>query len=331
MKQRQEIMEKNLKPKDKYLFLRISRNRLPFPINQTNSSVRRMETKKRSVQWKKNFFQSCQRRRRKKETKNSQEESKLDHRGGWKIDRRGEEISTRGGVGYQNSGRGGGGGCSNGGNNGKAKRKRRGEGGGGERKKERKKKKHTSCWRSVSRMASTPYISIDIYVYTCIEARLSTGSYFPVRQRVVVLVWSSRPVQLLMYSPTRITSSSLAHFSHFKCPLSFIFSLSFPSLDPLPALLPRALARSLSYAHHIYHTFYALWYHSLVLFDRFSPLLRPYTHATSPTRSLSLSIYVFIYIYIYIYVYPLLCYADLPDWLDCAFTSASKLPRLRSL
>lgn len=110
-----------------------------------------------------------------------------------------------------------------------------------------KKKERTSCWRSVSRMASTPYISIDIYVYTCIGARLSTGSYFPVRQRVVVLVWSSRPVQLLMYSPTRITSSSLAHFSHFKCPLSFIFSLSFP-------LFSRSLTRDRARTHHIRFT-----------------------------------------------------------------------------
>lgn len=105
------------------------------------------------------------------------------------------------------------------------------------RKKGKKRRKNrTSCWRSVSRMASTPYISIDIYVYTCIGARLSTGSYFPVRHRVVVLVWSSRPVQLLMYSPTRITSSSLAHFSHFKCPLSFIFSLSYALAGALSLL-----------------------------------------------------------------------------------------------
>lgn len=106
---------------------------------------------------------------------------------------------------------------------------------------DRRKKNRTSCRRSVSRMASTPYISIDIYVYTCIGAQLSTGSYFPVRHRVVVLVWSSRPVQLLMYSPTRITSSSLAHFSHFKCPLSFIFS---PSSDlPSLSLPPRTASR----------------------------------------------------------------------------------------
>lgn len=107
------------------------------------------------------------------------------------------------------------------------------------------KAKKTYVMRSVSRMASTPYISIDIYVYTCIGARLSTGSYFPVRQRVVVLVWSSRPVQLLMYSPTRITSSSLAHFSHFKCPLSFIFSLSFP-------LFSRSLTRDRARVRIIY-------------------------------------------------------------------------------
>lgn len=107
------------------------------------------------------------------------------------------------------------------------------------------RRKKTYVMRSVSRMASTPYISIDIYVYTCIGARLSTGSYFPVRQRVVVLVWSSRPVQLLMYSPTRITSSSLAHFSHFKCPLSFIFSLSFP-------LFSRSLSRDRARVRIIY-------------------------------------------------------------------------------
>lgn len=196
-------------------------------------------------------------------------------------------------AGYQNSGRG-----DAVGNNGKAKRKRRG---GGE---EKKKKKHTSCWRSVSRMASTPYISIDIYVYTCIEARLSTGSYFPVRQRVVVLVWSSRPVQLLMYSPTRITSSSLAHFSHFKCPLSFIFSLSFPPLLPysLPPSLPpprsSSLARTRSHTHHIYRTFY-LSDTILSFSSTVSLLSSARTHATSPTRSLSL--YTF-YIYIYMYV-----------------------------
>lgn len=145
-------------------------------------------------------------------------------------------------------------------------------------------------------------------MYTCIEARLSTGSYFPVRQRVVVLVWSSRPVQLLMYSPTRITSSSLAHFSHFKCPLSFIFSLSFPSLIPPPSSPALSLARTRSYAHHIYHT-----YTSLIPFSRslrpFSPLLRPYTRYFS--YSLSFSIYICMYIYIYLSP-SLLCR---PTWL----------------
>lgn len=137
-------------------------------------------------------------------------------------------------------------------------RRKEKEGGGGREggRRKKKKKKHTSCWRSVSRMASTPYISIDIYVYTCIEARLSTGSYFPVRQRVVVLVWSSRPVQLLMYSPTRITSSSLAHFSHFKCPLSFIFPLSFPPLLPYSPPLPPPRSRSLARSHALVYASY---------------------------------------------------------------------------
>lgn len=166
-------------------------------------------------------------------------------------------------------------------------------------------------------MASTPYISIDIYVYTCIEARLSTGSYFPVRQRVVVLVWSSRPVQLLMYSPTRITSSSLAHFSHFKCPLSFIFSLSFPPLLPysLPPSLPpprsSSLARTRSHTHHIYRTFY-LSDTILSFSSTVSLLSSARTHATSPTRSLSLYTF-YIYIYVCIGLSPsLLCR---PTWL----------------
>lgn len=171
----------------------------------------------------------------------------------------------------------------------------------GGRGRKKKKKKHTSCWRSVSRMASTPYISIDIYVYTCIEARLSTGSYFPVRQRVVVLVWSSRPVQLLMYSPTRITSSSLAHFSHFKCPLSFIFSLSFPPLLPysLPPSLPRALARSLARAR--IRIIYTARFTSLIPFSR---SLQPFLSSPPPVHTLLLLLDLFLYIhFIYIYMY----------------------------
>lgn len=48
------------------------------------------------------------------------------------------------------------------------------------------------------------YISIDIYVHTCTarrRAKLSTGSYFPVRHRVVVLVWSSRTVRDSLPTP----------------------------------------------------------------------------------------------------------------------------------
>lgn len=146
-------------------------------------------------------------------------------------------------------------------------------------------------------------------MYTCIEARLSTGSYFPVRQRVVVLVWSSRPVQLLMYSPTRITSSSLAHFSHFKCPLSFIFSLSFPSLIPPPSSPALSLARTRSYAHHIYHTFYL----SDTILSFSSTVLSSPPPIHTLLLLLALFLYLYMYVYIYIYLSPsLLCR---PTWL----------------
>lgn len=179
-------------------------------------------------------------------------------------------------------------------------------------------------------MASTPYISIDIYVYTCIEARLSTGSYFPVRQRVVVLVWSSRPVQLLMYSPTRITSSSLAHFSHFKCPLSFIFSLSFPSLIPPPSSPALSLARTRSYAHHIYHTFY--------LSDTILSFSSTVLSSPPPIHTLLLLLALFLYLYMYVYIYISIPFSVMPtyltDWIarlplprNCLYGLSNDFPR----
>lgn len=135
------------------------------------------------------------------------------------------------------------------------------------------------------------YISIDIYVYTCIEARLSTGSYFPVRQRVVVLVWSSRTVRLLTDSPTRITPSSLARFSHFKCPLSF--PLSFISFSPtlpstyLPNLPPHPAPSTLS----LFPSF-LLSYDILLSFSLSLSLL-----PLPPPLSLSVFLFPFLFIY----------------------------------
>jgi len=102
-------------------------------------------------------------------------------------------------------------------------------------------------------MASTRRISIDIYVYTCIRARaralfaergvtrmerLSTGSYFPVRQhgcRLSLVIAVPRATACVL--PTRITPSSLARLSHFKHPLSL--SPPLPPPRPVPSrLLP---------------------------------------------------------------------------------------------
>jgi len=101
-------------------------------------------------------------------------------------------------------------------------------------------------------MASTRRISIDIYVYTCIRARaralfaerggtrmerLSTGSYFPVRQhgcRLSLVIAVPRATACVL--PTRITPSSLARLSHFKHPLSLPLPRPVPSrLLPLPS------------------------------------------------------------------------------------------------
>jgi len=116
-------------------------------------------------------------------------------------------------------------------------------------------------------MASTRRISIDIYVYTCIRARaralfaergvtrmerLSTGSYFPVRQhgcRLSLVIAVPRATACVL--PTRITPSSLARLSHFKHPLSLSppppspapcsFSSSSSSITSLPFLTLRSL------------------------------------------------------------------------------------------
>lgn len=134
-----------------------------------------------------------------------------------------------------------------------------GSDGRGRPSREEGRKKKARSRRSVKqrgRMASTRRISIDIYVYTCIRARaralsgarrgatrterLSTGSYFPVRQhgcRLSLVIAVPRATACVL--PTRITPSSLARLSHFKRPLSLPRPV--PPPPPPPSLPPSHL------------------------------------------------------------------------------------------